>query len=83
MAGRIKKLSWILLLTGVLCLCFDKNSVANAKTFMTPYLVEQAHGKAPDITAYVTGGQMSKKASFSGTIGDALQLLQAEASVSL
>lgn len=82
MAGRIKKLSWILLLAGVLFLCFDKNSVANAKTFMTPYLVEQAHGKAPDITAYVTGGQMSKKASFSGTIGDDIQLLQAEDSVS-
>lgn len=76
MAGRIRKcvLGAAVLVASVLGM--QANVQVQAKTFMTPYLVEQAQGKAPDVTAYVTGGKMKKTAVFSGVLGDDINLMQ-------
>ena len=65
MAGRIRKYIGVFGLL-LAALWLQPGTQTQAKTFMTPYLVEQAHGKAPDVTAYVTGGKMKKSAAFSG-----------------
>lgn len=82
MAGRIRKYIGVLGLLLLAALWLQPGTQAQAKTFMTPYLVEQAHGKAPDVTAYVTGGKMKKSAAFSGTIGDGITLMQSGETVS-
>ena len=60
MAGRIKKCMWIAAALVAAAFAMQTGVQIQAKTFMTPYLVEQAQGKAPDVTAYVTGGKMKK-----------------------
>lgn len=60
MAGRIRKYIGVLGLLLLAALWLQPGTQAQAKTFMTPYLVEQAHGKAPDVTAYVTGRENEK-----------------------
>ena len=76
MAGRIKKCMWIAAALVAAAFAMQTGVQIQAKTFMTPYLVEQAQGKAPDVTAYVTGGKMKKDAVFSGTVGDDINLMQ-------
>lgn len=54
-------LAAILLLTAV---------PVDAAAIKSPYMAEQAQGKAPDVTVYMTGSKMSEKASVSGKIKD-------------
>ena len=82
MVGRIRKYLGALGVLLLAALWLQPGTQVQAKTFMTPYLVEQAHGKAPDVTAYVTGGKMKKSAAFSGTIGDGITLMQSGETVS-
>lgn len=76
MAGRIKHgiAAAVVVMAAVFGL--HGGGQAQAKTFMTPYMVEQARGRAPVVTAYVSGGKMKKEASFSGTVGKEINLVQ-------
>lgn len=73
MAGRIRR---IMRFVGSLGLMFLGTVTVQADTFTTPYLVEQAKGKAPEVTVYMTGEQMNKKVSVSGTINNSINLIQ-------
>ncbi len=42
----------------------------HAAAVKSPYLAEQAQGKAPNVTVYMTGARMKEASSFSGKIGD-------------
>lgn len=42
----------------------------SAATIKAPYMAEQAEGKAPEVTVYMTGSKMSRSVSVSGKIGN-------------
>lgn len=52
------------------------NISTEAATFKTPYIVEQAQGKAPDITTYVTGNRIKGNETMTGTIAGDIPLSQ-------
>lgn len=51
-----------------------------AASFKTPYMVEQAQGKAPGITAYVTGNRIKGNVTMTGSVGNHISLSQEEKS---
>lgn len=53
-------------------------AVSDAATFKAPYLVEQAQGKAPNVTAYITGARINGDVTLSGTIDGRVELSQKE-----
>lgn len=46
------------------------SGMVQAAAIGTPYVAEQAIGKAPNMKAYVTGSKMKKDATVTGKIGD-------------
>ena len=46
------------------------SGMVQAAAIGTPYVAEQAIGKAPNMKAYVTGSKMKKNAAVTGKIGD-------------
>lgn len=46
------------------------SGMVQAAAIGTPYVAEQAIGKAPNMKAYVTGSKMKKDAAVTGKIGD-------------
>lgn len=47
-----------------------------AKYYSNSYIVEQARGKAPNVKAYITGKDISDKVTFSGKLGNDIELSQ-------
>lgn len=71
----------VMLLAAALLVWFaDCNISIEAATFKTPYIVEQAQGKAPEITAYVTGNRIKGNITMAGTIAGNIPLSQGEKS---
>ncbi|MGN1168340.1 MAG: FHA domain-containing protein [Lachnospiraceae bacterium] len=70
MGKRIKKGNIILLL--ILAFIFTSliPGQVNAANIKSPYLTEQAIGKAPNVTAYVTGSKMKPEAKISAKLGE-------------
>lgn len=72
-----KLMTGIGVLTAVLTAWFtDCNGSVRAASFKTPYIVEQAQGKAPDITAYVTGNRIKGNVTMTGSVGEHIALSQ-------
>lgn len=75
MGKRVKQNKKAYVLTACLCMMFVLMlSMISVKTkaadINTPYLGEQAIGKAPNVKVYVTGSKMSKSIGVSGTVED-------------
>lgn len=60
----------VILTVCVLALAGGRTEAAYAATIKSPYLAEQAMGKAPDVKVYMTGQQMNESVSVTGTVGD-------------
>lgn len=71
----------VMLVVAALIVWFaDCNISIEAATFKSPYIVEQAQGKAPEITAYVTGNRIKGNVTLAGTIAGNIPLSQGEKS---
>lgn len=64
------------ILAVVLIVCLTDCKSIRAVVFKTPYMVEQAQGKAPGITAYVTGSRMTGSVTMTGSVGEHISLSQ-------
>lgn len=78
MARRVRK---IIQAAGCLGIILLGSLTVKADTFTSPYLVEQAKGKAPEVTVYMTGAQMNKKVAVSGSINNQINLIQQDSLV--
>lgn len=75
MGKRVMKRMIATLAMGAVMLSFAFSGEVSAANIKSPYLTEQAIGKAPDVTAYVTGSQMKEESKVSARLGD-IELLQ-------
>ena len=64
-----KRITFTVLLC-VLVLVGVKGIKVDAATIKSPYLIEQAQGKAPNIKVYMTGSKMKESVPVSGTLGE-------------
>ncbi len=51
-------------------ICLLAAAPVRAAAVKSPYLAEQAQGKAPNVTVYMTGSQIKESSAVSGKIGD-------------
>ncbi len=74
MGDRMRKT--LLVLCGLALLSLGQKNSARAATFTTEYLLEQARGKAPAVTAYLTGKSINGKTNLSGVLAENISLEQ-------
>lgn len=60
----------LILTVCVLALAGGRMETVYAATIKSPYLAEQAMGKAPNAKVYMTGQQMNESVAVTGTVGD-------------
>lgn len=70
MGKRIKKGSIVCMLVLAFAITFLIPGQVSAANIKSPYLTEQAIGKAPNVTAYVTGSKMKPEAKISANLGE-------------
>lgn len=72
--GRRIKIPFIMCFAVLLVIAGSRP--AQAKYFSNPYIVEQARGKAPNVKAYITGKDVTEKVTFSGKLGNKIEVSQ-------
>lgn len=70
MGRRVKQRVCAWMLMCALVLPLGVSGEVHAAEIKSPYLTEQAVGKAPNVTAYVTGSKMTKEAKVSAKLGE-------------